>query len=74
MHIFADQISQITLTNNNLRVKLVQRGPNNETIDAGTLIIPANQAANIVNGLAGSLKNLDEKLKEARQESEGGVQ
>ena len=74
MHIFADQISQITLTNNNLRVKLVQRGPDNETIDAGTLIIPANQAANIVNGLAGSLKNLDEKLKEARQESEGGVQ
>ena len=74
MHIFADQISQITLSNNNLRVKLVQRGPDNETIDAGTLIIPANQAANIVNGLAGSLKNLDEKLKEARQESEGGVQ
>jgi len=38
------------------------------------LIIPAAQAANIVNGLAGSLKNLDEKLKEARKESEGGVQ
>ena len=74
MHIFADQISQITLSNGNLRIQLTQRGADDETVDAGTLIIPANQANNFVNGLAGSLKELDEKLKEARQESEGGVQ
>jgi hypothetical protein len=74
MHIYADQIGKVTLSNGNLRIQLVQRGPDNETLEAGTLILPANQAANIVNGLANSLKNLDEKLKEARQESEGGVQ
>ena len=74
MHIFADQISQVTLSNGNLRIQLTQRGADDETVDAGTLIIPAAQAANIVNGLAGSLKNLDEKLKEARQQNEGGVQ
>ncbi|MFO7801624.1 MAG: hypothetical protein R6V55_04960 [Desulfovermiculus sp.] len=74
MHIFADQISKVSLSNGNLRVTLTQRGPDDTTVDAGTLIIPANQAANIVNGLASSLKNLEEKLKEARQESEGGVQ
>jgi hypothetical protein len=53
-----------------LRIQLTQRGADNEEVDAGTLIIPASQAANVVNGLAGSLKNLDEKLKEARQEQE----
>ena len=74
MHIFADQISKVTLSNGNLRIQLIQRGADNEEVDAGTLIIPANQANNFVNGLAGSLKNLDEKLKEARQESEEGVQ
>jgi hypothetical protein len=74
MHIFADQISQVTLSNGNLRIQLTQRGPNNETIDAGTLIIPASQAANVVNGLANSLKQLDERLKSQGQESEAGVQ
>ena len=74
MHIFADQISQVTLSNGNLRVQIIQRGPNDETVDAGTLILPANQAANIVNGLANSLKQLDERLKSQAQESEGGVQ
>jgi hypothetical protein len=74
MHIFTDQISKVTLSNGNLRIQLTQRGADDETVDAGTLIIPANQANNLVNRLAGSLKNLDEKLKEARQESEGGVQ
>ena len=74
MHIFADQISNVTFSNGNLRIQLTQRGADNEEVDAGILIIPANQANNFVNGLAGSLKNLDEKLKEARQEREGGVQ
>lgn len=74
MHIYADQISQVSLSNGNLRIQLSQRGAENEAVDAGTLIIPASQANSFVNGLAGSLKNLDEQLKEARQESEGGVQ
>jgi len=74
MHIFADQISKVTLSNGNLRLQLTQRGADDETVDAGTLIIPASQANNFVNGLAGSLKNLDEKLKAQAQESEGEVQ
>jgi len=42
----------------------------NEEMDAGTLIIPASQANNFVNGLANGLKGLDEKLKAAREASE----
>ena len=74
MHIFADQISQVTLSNGNLHIQLVQRGPDNESIDASTLILPASRAANIVNGLAGSLKQLDERVKAQGQETEDGVQ
>ena len=68
MHVFVDQISQVTLSNGNLRIQLSQRGADEESVDAGTLIIPANQVNNVVNGLANSLKQLDERLKEARQE------
>ena len=68
MHLFADSISKISLSNGNLRIELIQRGADDEQVEAGTLIIPANQANNFVNGLARSLKNLDEKLKEAREE------
>jgi len=71
MHVFVDQISQVTLSNGNLRIKLTQRGGENETVDVGTLIIPANQANNFVNALAGSLKNLDEKIRAHREASEG---
>jgi hypothetical protein len=38
------------------------------------LIIPANQAANFVNGLANSLKQLDERMKAQAQQTEGGTQ
>lgn len=71
MHVFADQISQVTLSNGNLRIHLTQRGAENEQIDAGTLIIPASQANNFVNGLANSLKGLSEKLQAASEATEG---
>ena len=74
MYIFADQISKVTLSKGNLRIQLTQRGANDETVDAGTLIIPASQAANVVNGLANSLKQLDERLKSQAQESEEKTQ
>jgi len=74
MHVFADGISKVTLSNGNLRIKLTQRGADNESVDAGTLIIPASQANNFLNGLAGSLKDLDEKLKAQRQEAQGETQ
>ncbi|EFI33808.1 conserved hypothetical protein [Desulfonatronospira thiodismutans ASO3-1] len=70
MHIFADGISKVTLSSGNLRIKLTQQGTDNEQIQAGTLIIPASQASSFLNGLAGSLRELDEKLKAQKQEQE----
>ena len=63
MHIFADGFSRMSLSNNNLRITLTQRGPDNTLLEAGTLIIPASQAANFVNAMANRLKQLDEQIK-----------
>jgi hypothetical protein len=67
MHIFADGLSKVTLSNLNLRISLVQNGPDNKQVEAGTLIIPANMANALVNGLTNSIKKLEEQLKEAAE-------
>ena len=67
MHIFADGMSQLTFSNNNIRISLVQKAADNETASVGTLIIPASQATQFVNQLAGSLKQLDEQIKAAKE-------
>lgn len=63
MHIFADGFTNVSLSNGNLRVVLIQNGPDKKQVDVGTLIVPINQAANFVNSLAGTLKQLDEQIK-----------
>ncbi|GAB6058293.1 hypothetical protein [Desulfonatronum parangueonense] len=69
MHIFTDGISKVSFSNNNLRITMIQNGPDNTQSEAGTLIIPINQAAQFVNSMAGSLKQLEEQLKAKAQES-----
>ena len=63
MQIFVDSLSRVSMSNNNIRVELSQNGPDNTTVNVGTLIIPANQAAGFVNAMANSLKQLDEQMK-----------
>ncbi|EFI35564.1 conserved hypothetical protein [Desulfonatronospira thiodismutans ASO3-1] len=70
MHVFADGISKVTLSNGNLRIMLTQRGADDSTVEAGTMIIPASQASNFLNGLANSLKELESRLKEAREQTQ----
>jgi len=69
MQIFVDNLSKVTMSNNNIRVELSQNGPDNTTVNVGTLILPANQASNFVNAMANSLKQLDEQMK-AKSESD----
>jgi len=69
MHIFTDGIKNVSMSNNNLRITLIQNGPENTQNEVATLIIPANQAANIVNAMANGLKQIDEQMK-ARAEAE----
>lgn len=63
MHIFADQISKMSLSNMNLRIELSQKAAENETVDVGTLIIPVSQANNFVNALSNGLKQMEEQIK-----------
>jgi len=63
MHVFVDNLSRVTMSNNNIRVELSQNGPDNTTVTVGALILPANQAAGFVNAMANSLKQLDEQMK-----------
>jgi hypothetical protein len=73
-HIFTDGLSQISFANNNLRISLVQNGPDNTVLDAGTLIIPVNQASNFINAMANGLKHLNEQMKAKAAETEGETQ
>lgn len=63
MNIFADGMTKVTLSNQNLRITLIQNAADNQQVEVGTLIIPAAAAANFVNAMAGSLKKLEEQLK-----------
>ena len=72
MHIFADQIKSISLSNMNLRIELSQRAAENEIIEVGTLIIPVNQANNFANAMTNGLKQLEEKIKaQAKKQNSG---
>jgi hypothetical protein len=63
MNIFADGMTKVTLSNQNLRITLIQNAADNQQVEVGTLILPAVAAANFVNAMAGSLKKLEEQLK-----------
>ena len=70
MHIFADGFSKLSLSNNNIRIVLTQNAPNNEQVETATLIIPASSYAAFVNGMANSLKQLEEQIKAKTQEAQ----
>lgn len=74
MHIFADQISKVSLSNYNLRIELTQKAAENTTVEVGTLIIPVGQANNFVNGLANSLKQLETQIKQQAEQNKDTLQ
>ena len=74
MHIFADQISKMSLSNMNLRIELSQKAAENETVDVGTLIIPVGQANNFVNALASGLKQMEAQIKAKTEQRQNNRQ
>lgn len=74
MHIFADGFTSMSLLNNNLRITLVQGGPDNKAVEAGVLIMPISQAVSFVNGLANGIKKLDEQIKTKTEQPQGSEQ
>ncbi len=59
-----DRIAAVVLHNNLVRIDCVMSGPNREEQPAGTLLIPGNQAAAILQSLINSMRELDKRLRE----------
>jgi len=62
--ILVDRVGSVVFHNGILRVDCIASGPNNEERLAGTLLIPANQAAAVLQSLVGAAQELDKRLRE----------
>jgi hypothetical protein len=72
--ILVDRVGSVVFHNGILRVDCVATGPNSEERPAGTLLIPANQAAAVLQALVGAAQELDRRLREqAQQTAAAGV-
>ena len=59
-----DGIKAVIFSNGILRIDCVATGPNNEERPSGTLLIPVNQAAQVLKVLVGAAQELDKRLRE----------
>jgi hypothetical protein len=62
--ILIDRIGAVMFHNGVLRVDCVESGPNNQERPAGTLLIPANQAAVVLQSLIKATQELDRRVRE----------
>jgi len=69
--IYADGIKNVSFANGILRVELYTIRGENEQQDAGTLLLPVNQAHNVANSLSNAVQQLNDRLKKAQQERQG---
>lgn len=64
--ILIDGIANVTFASGIVRVDCVALGPNNEQRASGTLLIPAAQAAPVLNALINAMKELERKLQDQK--------
>lgn len=62
--LFADGILDASVTSGVARLTLAQTGPDGKPVPAGQLIVPLVQLPNMVNGLAGLLKQVETRMRE----------
>jgi hypothetical protein len=62
--ILIDSIKSVTFHNGVLRIDCSVVGPNNEERPAGTLLVPGNQAQQVLNALVGAVQELEKRLRE----------
>ncbi len=68
--IFGDGIKNVAYANGVLRVEFYALTARNEQIDAGTLVLPINQAGTVINNLTTAMKQLGEKVREAQAQQQ----
>ena len=67
--ILIDSLKTIGFHNGILRIECVQAGPNGEEKPSGTLLLPGNQAAQVLNALVNATQELEKRLREQHQQA-----
>lgn len=69
--LFADGVLDASVTAGVARLTLAQTGPDGKPVAAGQLIVPLVQLPNLVNGMAGLLKQVEAKMREQQAQQAG---
>jgi hypothetical protein len=69
-----DRIAAVTVQNNLVRIDCVMSGPNQEERASGTLLIPGNVAAPVLQSIISALKTLETRMREQAAASTSGPQ
>jgi hypothetical protein len=72
--VIIDGIKDIVLHNGMVRIDCLSMGPNGETRPSGTLVIPGNITAPILQTIANALQELDKKLREHNEAQAAAAQ
>jgi hypothetical protein len=59
-----DAVKSVVFHNGVLRIDCIAAGPNGEERPSGTLLIPGNQAAQVLNALVEATRELEKRLRE----------
>jgi hypothetical protein len=59
-----DAVKSVVFHNGVLRIDCIAAGPNGEERPSGTLLIPGNQAAQVLNALVEATQELEKRLRE----------
>jgi len=65
--ILIDAVKSVVWHNGVLRIDVVAAGPNGEERPSGTLLIPGNQAGNVLKALVDATQELEKRLREQQQ-------
>ena len=66
----ADLVMNVTLQNGVFRITLGQVDANNRAVPVTRLLVPANQLATMISGLAGASKKIATQLRERTQDAQ----
>jgi hypothetical protein len=59
-----DGVKTVAFNNGILRIDCIEAGPNGEERPSGTLLIPGNQAGQVLQALVKATQELDKRLRE----------
>jgi hypothetical protein len=65
--ILIDGLKAVSYHNGILRIDCIEAGPNKEERPSGTLLIPGNQAKQVLQVLVGATQELEKRMREQQQ-------